>query len=332
MKILYDRRWEGMHGIGRISYAVNRFLKNRTGLELSYIKKEKVKFVTDPFYLSMEISRHHPDLFFTPGFNPPFFSSAPFVFTICDLIPLFVPELWKARKAFYYNSVVRWAGRKASGILTISEYSREEIIAWGNFPPDKVHSVYLAAGKAFDPVGSVYENPKPYYLYVGNHSPHKNVRRLLQAFTQSGLSREFDLLLAGMPEGFWSSTIRELGMEDSIKQLGFIPDRDLPSLYRGAFCFVFPSLYEGFGLPPLEAMACGTPVVVSNAASLPEVAGKAGIYVDPVDVESIADGLIQMGDSSLRNEMAGKGLKQSEKFSWEKTTERIWRVLQNAAR
>jgi glycosyltransferase involved in cell wall biosynthesis len=295
------------------------------------VKKEKIRYLTDPLYLSMEINRHQPDLYFSPGFNPPIFANAPFVFTICDLIPLFVPELWKARKALYYDSVIRRAGRKASGILTISDYSREEIIAWGKFPPEKVHAVYLAAGEAFAPVGNVYKNPKPYYLYVGNHSPHKNVRRLLQAFARSGLNREFDLLLAGMPVGYWLEKIRELGMAESIKELGFIPDRDLPSLYRGAFCFVFPSLYEGFGLPPLEAMACGTPVVVSNAASLPEVVGEAGIYVDPLDIENIADGLARMADSSINSEFARKGLKQSERFSWEITTEKIWSILQNAA-
>ncbi|MBN1265942.1 MAG: glycosyltransferase family 4 protein [Anaerolineales bacterium] len=331
MKVLIDQRWSGMHGIGRITYEVMQFLQADPTVDLEFVGRDHINFPVDPLFLSSEIARHKPDLFFSPGFNPPLFFSIPIILTLCDLIPLHFAETRNPGKILFYNTVVRSACRRSAGILTISDHAKREILEWGEFQPEKVHRVYLAAGREFEPEGMCFKNRRPYYLYIGNGSPHKNVPRLVEAFAFSGLSREFDLLLGGMAAGYWSDLIGKWGLEGSVREMGLLPDEELPSLYRGAYCFAFPSLYEGFGLPPLEAMACGTPVVVSNTTSLPEVVGEAGYYVDPLDVESIADGLLRMTDQTLHEELAQKGLDQAQQFSWEKTIAEIWRMMRDAA-
>jgi glycosyltransferase involved in cell wall biosynthesis len=172
----------------------------------------------------------------------------------------------------------------------------------------------------------------PYLLYVGNRKPHKNLTRLLQGFGHSGPRRDLYLVLTGMPDAALNQLITALRLQDRVVYAGHLSEPELAAYYRGAVALVCPSLYEGFGLPPLEAMACGTPVVTSNCTALPEVVEEAAVLVDPYDVEAIAWGIQRVvDDQGLRQDLAHKGLIRAQQFTWEHTAARVWQVLQEAA-
>lgn len=198
---------------------------------------------------------------------------------------------------------------------------------------DKITVIHLAAGEHFRPqaepvIHSVLDRTgvrQPYILYVGSIEPRKNLIRLLEAFAQlRHWSTRWDLVVVG-GRNIWKSspvgeTTEKLELKHFVHFTGYIPDSDLPGIYNGADLFVFPSLYEGFGLPVLEAMACGTPVITSNTSSLPEVAGDAALLVDPYNVEEIAAAMRHvLEDSALANDLRERGLEHAKKFSWEKT-------------
>ena len=159
-----------------------------------------------------------------------------------------------------------------------------------------------AAAAQFTADGDAFQPGFPYLLYVGNHKPHKNLSRLIQAYARSSERDSLRLVITGRQEAELSALARREGVGERVVFIGQVPDRDLPRLYRGAVAFVFPSLYEGFGLPPLEAMACGTPVVSSAATSLAEVVGDAAVLVDPLEIESIAEGIDRVVDDTALRE------------------------------
>jgi glycosyltransferase involved in cell wall biosynthesis len=198
-------------------------------------------------------------------------------------------------------------------------------------PDENVIVVGCGVDNKFSPIGPRYNPGYPYLLYVGNRKPHKNIDRLLKAFAQSKLSDDLKLVMSGEPDIDTATLIKELKLEDRVVFVGLIDDDKLPEFYRGAVAFIFPSLYEGFGLPPLEAMACGTPVLTSNVTSIPEVVGDAALMVDPYDVEAIASGIKRLvEDSQLRKELSQKGIARAKLFSWDKTAELTWKVLKEA--
>jgi glycosyltransferase involved in cell wall biosynthesis len=217
-------------------------------------------------------------------------------------------------------------------VLTVSEFSKQEILEWAGLPEEKVLVVGNGVGSEFSPEGKRHVPGYPYLFYVGNLKPHKNLQRLLEAFARSGLSGEVRLLCTGNLDESSLRLIRDKGLDNCVIFKGIIPDEELPAYYRGALALVFPSLYEGFGLPALEAMACGTPVVTSGITALPEVVGDAAVVVDPYDVESIVWGIRRVvEDSTLREELRRKGLERAKQFSWDRTAELIWKVLQEAS-
>jgi glycosyltransferase involved in cell wall biosynthesis len=217
-------------------------------------------------------------------------------------------------------------------VLTVSEFSKQEILEWAGLPEEKVLVVGNGVGSEFSPEGKRHVPGYPYLFYVGNFKPHKNLERLLKAFARSGLPGEVRLLCTGNPDEPSLRLIRDMGLENCVIFKGVIPDEELPAYYRGALALVFPSLYEGFGLPALEAMACGTPVVTSGITALPEVVGDAAVVVDPYDVESIAWGIRRVvEDNTLREELCRKGIERAKHFSWDRTAELTWKVLQEAS-
>lgn len=326
--ILADTRWIGPHGIGRFAREVIARIRHVSPLPDSL----SLLHPFEAFWLSALLLRVHPRVYFSPGFNPPLWSPVPFVFTIHDLIHLRFPEETSARKRAYYRFVVRPATARAYRVLTVSEFSKREILEWARLPEYKVVVVGNGVGPEFSPQGKRHEPGYPYVFYVGNTKPHKNFNRLLEAFARSGLLGEVRLVCTGSPSKRVLSLIQELGLERHVVFAGTIPDELLPAYYRGALALIFPSLYEGFGLPTLEAMACGIPVVTSSVTSLPEVVGDAAVLVDPYDVESIAWGIQRVvEDSFLREELRRKGLERAKQFSWDKTAELTWKVLQEAA-
>jgi glycosyltransferase involved in cell wall biosynthesis len=215
--------------------------------------------------------------------------------------------------------------------LTVSEYSKREIANWANIDEEKIINVGNGVGLPFGTNGRRYDPGYPYLLYVGSRKPHKNLPRLLQAYSLSGIAKELRLVISGAQDQKTVSDIHRLELTRHVMFLPLDSTEQLAEAYRGATALLFPSLYEGFGLPPLEAMASGVPVLTSNVCSLPEVVGEAAILTDPIQVESIAEGIRQIAtDSGLRALLSTKGLVRSQQFSWDETAHRVVHILELA--
>lgn len=318
-ELVADTRWIGPHGIGRFAREVLVRIPHRP-LPLGGRPTDPL----DPFRVGLYLFRARPRLYFSPGFNPPWPPRGSFVLTVHDLIPL---RFGSSFHRTYFHTLLRPALKRARRVLTVSEFSRREIAAWAGLPPEKVVVVGGGVGEAFRPEGPKGDLGFPYLLYVGAHKPHKNLERLVEAFALARLPG-VRLALTGRPEEALLLRAKAHGVEGRLVFLGLVPEEELPALYRGALALVFPSLYEGFGLPPLEAMACGTPVVASNRASIPEVVGDAGLLVDPYQVEALAEALRRVvEDEPLRAELRAKGLARSRLFSWDGVAERVKATL-----
>jgi glycosyltransferase involved in cell wall biosynthesis len=314
--VLFDARWIGNHGIGRFAGELQKLLPGMTSFQVP----RRPWHPLDPALLGATLWRKNPELYFSPGYNSPIGWPKPFVFTLHDLNHLCVVDNSNAAKRAYYKYVIRPACHRAAFVLTVSEYSKREIAAWAKVKEEKIINVGNGVGLPFTALGRKYEPGYPYLLYVGSRKPHKNLPRLLEAYSRSGVRRDARLLLTGNPDQHIAGEIDRLGLTGDVIFADLQADGDLSEVYRGALALVFPSLYEGFGLPPLEAMACGIPVLTSNLCSLPEVVGDAGVLVDPLNVEAIADGIRRLvRDSDLRADLRTKGLLRAKEFSWDKT-------------
>jgi glycosyltransferase involved in cell wall biosynthesis len=281
------------------------------------------------------------DLFHSPHYVLPLVGRTPSVVTIHDCIHLLFPQYLPNRLAHRYaRFMMQQAVEKSALVFTVSEASRRDILRF--FPqadPDRV----LVVPNAIDPslrevpdeaemdrVRERYQIRGRFVLYAGNIKPHKNLDRLIEAFGRlrhrSGFE-DLKLLIIGDEVSKYGSlrrTVEAAGVRQDARFFGFVPDRTLACLYRLASVFAFPSLYEGFGLPPLEAMACGTPVVTSNVSSLPEVVGDAALLVDPRDVDALADAMGRaLSDDTLRAELVTRGRARAELFSWERSVSAI---------
>jgi glycosyltransferase involved in cell wall biosynthesis len=327
--ILADGRWNGAHGIGRFSNEIIARLKN-SDIQTHGPKPLSLKnLYWQPYYLQKVRTKYK--VYFNPGFNPILFSPIPYVFTICDLIHLQLPGSAKYLKQAYYQALVKPAARRAYKVLTISEYSKQCIIEWSGLTENHIINVGCGISSHLTPQGEKHNPGYPYFLHVGNTTkPHKNVARLLQAFAAAKIDNEIRLILTGSNNSELSEIIKNLSLEKRIIFSGTIEDSALPAYYRGALALLFPSLYEGFGLPPLEAMACGTPALTSKTSSLPEVTGDAAILVCPTEIDAIADGIEKILIEDTRQSLIIKGLKQASLFSWDKTAAKVQTIL-NAA-
>ena len=328
-EILYDARWIGNRGRGlRLA---GPLLKLLPGLK-PFLTKRRPQHPLDPVLLGAALWLRKPALFFSPGYNPPIGWPHPFVFTVHDLNHLRVAENSTPAKRAYYQYVIRPACHTAAFVLTVSEYSRNEIREWTKVKDEKIVNVGNGVGMPFTASGGRYDPGYPYLLYVGNRKPHKNLPRLLKAFALSGVHRSVRLVLTGLQDPQTSALIASLGLNGDVRFVESPEDEGLADLYRGAQGLVFPSLYEGFGLPPLEAMGCGVPVLTSNVCARPEVVGDAAVFVDPFEVESIAEGIRRLTeDDALREELRRKGLERARRFPWDETARKTWEVLQVAA-
>jgi len=287
--------------------------------------------------IPLKLRRLGADLLHSPHYVRPLFCSVPSVVTIHDCIHLLFPEYLPNRMAWRYaHFMIGRAVSRSALVLTVSEASRRDILRfypWAD--PDKVLVVPngIDAELIEDPGAEEMERVRERYqirgrfvLFAGNVKPHKNLERLIAAFARVRLAPGQDdlrLLIIGDDVSRYGSlrrTVEESGVRQDVRFFGFVPHRTLAALYRMASVFAFPSLYEGFGLPPLEAMACGTPVVTSRVSSLPEVVDDAAVLVDPYDVEDIARGLrCALQDETLRAELIAKGYARAHSFSWERS-------------
>jgi len=288
-------------------------------------------------------------LYHNPYYLMPYRPGLPTVVTIYDLIPLRFPETVSLRARWLFRWATALALRTASHILAISQATRRDLLALYHLSPQKVTAIPLAVDPAFrlqppaeiERVRRTYGLPERYVLYLGINKPHKNLLRLIEAWHllvrswKPGTGRP-QLVIAGPWDARYPEArerVGELDLSGHVRFLGFVLDGDLPALYSGATLFLFPSLYEGFGLPALEAMACGTPVVCSNTSNLPEIVGQAALTFDPLDVAEMAARIEEaLGDTTRREEMRAAGLRQAAHFSWEETARRTMAVYRSVAR
>ncbi len=327
-QILADTRWCGSYGIGRFATEVMKQLPDlqRFSPGLAPYPFHKLDI---PWTIAQLLLRR-PALYFSLGFNPPPWSPVPVIFTLYDLILLRFPSEASRLMQPYFRYVVRPAAQRAAYVLTCSEFSRQEIAAWAGIQLEKIVVVGCGVDDRFTPAGDRQDLGYPYLFYVGNHRPHKNLPRLFAAFAQAlpQLPSRLKLVLSGKPSEPTRQEIQALGLSDRVQFAGFIPDETLPDWYRGATALVFPSLYEGFGLPPIEAMACGIPVLTSNVTSLPEVVEDAAIQVNPYSIDEIAHGIQAIVlDQDLRATLRDRGLLQAQKHQWSRTVEKTYEVL-----
>lgn len=368
MKIGIDGRElikEGMTGIGRYLHNFLEFaLKARpdhtfvlygnqntkvdfssTNLQVKIIPEWYTLF-WDHMTLSRYISKDRVDIFFSPFDKIPIFSSAPCIISVHDLLFSIVSEEGY-RNRYVYNTLYllsrRIITKKAHLIITPSQHSKKDIVQKWKTPEEKIKVIPNGVSKRFYPLRSLHLNSKvkekysikkDYILYVGNFKPHKNVSSLLEAFAQlpPSLRERYQLVLAGTLDEYsaqLNAMAADLHLKGEVVFTGAVYEDDLPMLYSEAIIFVFPSLYEGFGLPPLEAMACGTPVICSNTTSLPEVVGDSGVLVDPRESKNFVGAIeLLLSDRNLRDKLSSKGLQRAKEFSLERFAKKLLKTIE----
>ncbi|MBO0863323.1 MAG: glycosyltransferase family 4 protein, partial [Chloracidobacterium sp.] len=299
-----------------------------------------------PVYLTYELFRRPVDVLHVQYTAPPF-CRTPLVVTIHDLAFERMPETFTRRGSFQLKLTVRRTAKRAARIATVSEYSRQDLLNIYKLSPEKVAVTYNGVGTSFSPQPSVPEEAeeirrrfgvsRDFLLAVGSLQPRKNMVRLIRAYAKLRNEREdFSPQLVIVGRKLWLTSeifdeVKRQRWADDVILTGYVDDRDLPALYRAARAFVYPSLFEGFGLPPLEAMACGTPVVTSDVSSLPEVAGEAALLIDPNDEQALANALLEIvNDEGLRAELRQKGIAQAKKFTWRDAAEKTLGLYREA--
>lgn len=266
------------------------------------------------------------------------------IVTVHDMVYKTFPETVRGRTRYMLDTGLKKSMKRADRIVTDSEFSRQEIIRYFPQFADKIRVVYCGVDQnRFHPVENAaqiaavrekFSLDREYFLYLGTVEPRKNLERLIDAYDRfaKGKSQAPYLVLAGgkgwLDDGIYRK-VQELHLEKTVLFTEYVPDEDICPLMCGALAFVFPSIYEGFGMPPLEAMACGVPVLTTHAASLPEVVGEDAVVVDPYDPGAIADGLEQLyTDADLRKRLAEAGPKRATQFSWEASAKQLYAVYE----
>ena len=296
-----------------------------------------------PLALPLALARHRVDVLHVQYMAPLY--PAPIVASVHDIAYEHFPSFFPPGVVTGLRALVPWTIRRAAFVLTLSEFSKQDIVRRYRVPPDKVVVTYLAADAMFRPlqdpvrlaeVRTRYGTGERFILCVGNLQPRKNVRTLIDAYVRLRRADATRARLVIVGRKVWShddifAAARESGYEEALVFTDYVPDDDLVALYNAAEVFVYPSLFEGFGLPPLEAMACGTPVVTSNTSALPETVGDAALTVDPRDAEALATALARvLDDADLRARLAERGLHRAQSFSWERTAHAISEVYHRA--
>jgi len=293
--------------------------------------------------LSWEMARHPPDLLFVPAHVLPLVRPKRTLVTIHDLGYRYFPEAHPRRQRLYLDWSTRWNTRVADHILADSYATRDALVRAYSIDSAKITVAYpgydsdLAPVRDIDTLAAVrarYAIPGPYILFMGRLQPRKNLARLIEAFARLAPERlDLSLVLAG-PVGWLAEPIRarvrELGLETRVLFPGYVAEADKAALISGAQVFAYPSLYEGFGFPALEAQACGVPLLASNTSSLPEVVGDGGLLVDPLDTSAIATGLARLLDGvDLRYDLIARGTANLRRFSWDITARTALTVIEN---
>lgn len=294
--------------------------------------------------LHLLISSNKPDVFFSPSHYAPRFTFIPTAISIMDLSYIHFPELFAKRDLYQLINWTNYSIKNAKKIFTISNASKDDILKEYKIEPRDVTVTYPGIREAhrshmkLEELTKKYSISQNYILFVGTLQPRKNIVRLIEAFAdvkKNVKEKDLELVIVGKKGWLYEEILSapdKYGVSASVKFLDFVPNEDLSSFYENALCFVLPSLYEGFGLPVLEAMKYGCPVITSNVSSLPEAGGDAALYVNPEDISDISQTMKKLITSPLlRKELVKKGYQHIKHFSWEKTAKETLQVLQEIA-
>jgi glycosyltransferase involved in cell wall biosynthesis len=302
--------------------------------------KPPVRIFWEQFVQPWILWRQGFDLLHSMAFVVPLWSPCPSLVTVYDLSFLRYPENFRMGNRLYLSQVMRFSASRANHFIAISEHTARDMVRFLGIEPDRISVIHCGVEKHFHPLPSHRIEqfrrekglPERMILYLGTIEPRKNIGSLIKAYhglletwtgPAPGGSRPGLVIAGGKGWGCEEvfALVEKLELGDQVMFPGFVPDKELPLWYNAAECFAYPSLYEGFGLPALEAMACGTPVITSNSSSLPEVVGQAGLTVMAEDVEELADALRRMlTDSDLQDRLRQQGVQRAARFSWEETT------------
>lgn len=327
-KIYFDKRWIGGHGIGRFAKEISEGFpefETYTGLNI------KPSHPLDFIILTTWMFLHPKAYVFSPGYNAPIFFHSRFTFVVHDLNHIQFSQNSSFLKTIYYELIIKRACIKCKKIITVSEFTKLQLVSWANIDPKKISVIGNGVSELFFDDGHEDFPNYPYFLCVSNRRKHKNEFNLLKAYSDVIKKEEgeiYNLVLTGEPNEEILFEIDRLGLTNRVFFFSNVTDEKLASLYNGAMALIFPSLYEGFGLPVVEAMACGTPVITSNVTSLPEVSGDAAILIDPNKSEQITNAMLRViCDSDTRNDLVEKGLLQARKYSWANVINRLKEVI-----
>jgi glycosyltransferase involved in cell wall biosynthesis len=304
------------------------------------VEKAGTYSIGEQFALPIDLRRESAELFHAPHYVLPPLTPCRSVVTIHDCIHLRFPQYLPNRLAYAYARAQMWtATHRAARVITVSEASKRDILRYFRVPESRIDVIYNAIDDRFwqqpdaEDVARVRERYRldhPFVLYAGNIKPHKNLERLIEAFhllRQHAAMKDVEMLIIGDEISKYATLRRAVHrhkLHKHVRFFGFVSDQTLAALYRLAGVFVFPSLYEGFGLPPLEAMASGTPVITSNVSSLPEVVGDAALLIDPYDPAAIADAMQRvLANPALAADLSSRGLVRAREFSWERSIARV---------
>ena len=286
------------------------------------------------FQLATIFQKCQGNLLFSPLPEAPLYNQGcPYVVMVHDFIPLRFPQD-SLPQTLYYRYYVPQVLQQSQQVICNSIATARDVVKFTKISAHKVTPIHLGYDEDnFRPLNSLTNNSDPYFLYIGRHNPHKNVSRLIAAFAKINNYSDYALWLVGSPDKRYTPQlklqVKELNLQGKVKFLDYISYQQLPIIINNAIALVFPSLWEGFGLPVLEAMACGTPVITSNIASLPEVAGDAAVLIDPyntVEITAAMETIIQ--DENRRSQLSTLGLERAKQFSWAKTGRDTVEVLQ----
>lgn len=324
--IYADLRWPAHTGIGNVMSA---YLSRRpASLQLKQLDlATKIGSPLSPIALGSGLRKtRDAGVFWSPGFVPPLRSPCPSVVTIHDLTHLHFYSRWHR---YYYEMVFKRLLLECSAIVCVSEYTKQEFLDWSNIDPKKVHVVLNGVHESFfekyEPLSCEFK----YILYPGNRRKYKNLTRLFEAYAASVLPKQnVKLMLTGSPSAELTLLARKLGIEASVTYAGFVKDQDMPRLYSGALMIVFVSLYEGFGLPIVEGMASGVPVITSNVSAMAEIGEGAAELVDPYSVEAIRDAIDRVAtDDARRLALIKRSEIHVRKFDWGRSACRLWEIV-----
>ena len=303
------------------------------------------RFLWDQFKFPFKSSRAKADILHQPCFSVPIFYRGKKVVTVHDIIPVLFPENLPLVSRLFYSKWMTFTYKYTDMIITDSQCTKNDLVKHLKINPEKIRVIYLAVSESFKPERSLdklqktktkYKTGEKYFIHVGTLEPRKNLLFLVRAYAQAvkrGLKE--NLIIVGKKGWYYDdlfSLVKDLKLEKRVIFTGYADDQDIPALYSGATALTFPSVYEGFGFPPLEAMACGTPVITSNTSSLPEVVGEAGILLPPKDEKKWAENMLKLaGNRALSGKLREAGLKQAKNFSWVATAEQTIEVYEKMA-